>query len=111
MEDRGKPRFFLPIALRSLTWSAIWRGAGGAPPFPGAPAEWTTDQQRLVAIAREVDSFFEMTATLKVRVDEAWLEQHQRDFTSYRRFAALRERLAEQGGDPYQTYTHGFSVK
>ncbi len=62
-------------------------------------------------MSREVDSFFEMAATLKVRVDEAWLEQHQRDFISYRRFAALRQRLIEQAGDVYQTYTHGFSVK
>lgn len=89
----------------------IWRGAGGAPPFPRAPAEWTTDQQRLVAISREVDNFFELCATLKVKIDEAWLEQYARDFTSYRRFSALRDRIREQGGDPYQTYAHGFRVK
>lgn len=64
-----------------------------------------------MAISRELDSFFEMAATLKVKITDEWWAQHERDFTSYRRFAALRDRIMEQGGDPYQGYAHGFRVK
>jgi hypothetical protein len=55
--------FYAAVVLYSDAWRLIVQAAGEQPPWPGAPIEWTADQQRLWALTRDYRSMVSAIVT------------------------------------------------
>lgn len=67
--------FYAAVVLYASEWQRIARAAGEAPPFPGAPVEWTADQQLLWNLHLEYRAMISAVATRKGDLpDEETLE-------------------------------------
>ena len=76
--------------------------------FPGAPAEWTADQRRLVTITKEYANAFQTVATYKQEQPKSKILDSYRKF---RKWWVVYSKDPEKNGNPYKQYSRGFGVR
>jgi hypothetical protein len=75
--------FYAAVVLYSEHWHLIARAAGEALPFPGAPSEWTADQQRLWAIHQDYRNIASAVATWDGKLPESEVLEEPDELNSW----------------------------
>lgn len=99
MAGGAAPGFFLACVL-TPAWQRLWGAAraAGAPPFPGAAAEWSTDQLGLVRLTQEVERLVQALSWRQVDVTE-FLGAHERELETHEGLRRLVEWAERRDGD------------
>lgn len=68
--------FYAAVVLYSRDWHQIAQAAGDTPPWPGAPSEWTADQQLLWTLHKEYRAIASAVASRDDDLPEAEVLEH-----------------------------------
>lgn len=99
--------FYAAVVLHSREWQRITRAAGETAPWPGAPAEWTADQQLLWTIHQEYRAMISAVATRKGDLPETEILEHPAEFREW--FDDWIERESRSPGDKREE--HGWVMR
>jgi len=95
----------VPIVLTNQEWIETWRANGEGHVFPGAPAQWTADQKRLISVTKEYAAAF---TALAARGHEAPGEHVLSEYREFRKWWNAYSKDPKAADDPYQKYNRGF---
>lgn len=102
--------FYAAVVLYSDAWRLIARAAGETPPWPGAPVEWTADQQLLWSLHLEYRAMIGAVATWDGELPEADVLENP---TAFREWydTWMETRRARNDGEGGGQEEHGWVLR